>query len=238
MMWSINIKTFMEPENLSELIAKTDIEIYRLGWNVEWGRDYLIKTYGKRSRVLLTEEELLEFLRYLEAQPTPLEAQPTPPIEEILITKINTELERLWWTEEDEHEYLTKTYNQPSLTGLTQKELINFFRYLKSQPEIVNPYDIDNDYEEFQFDIDDEYGEAEDLDTYTEELGKAVNKPSSEDIAKTDVQMQRLGLNEQWLRDHLVKTYGKRGRYLLTEEELLDFLHYLESQPTPIDEST
>ncbi|BBD58524.1 hypothetical protein NIES2109_13000 [Nostoc sp. HK-01] len=73
MMWTINIKTFMEPESFSELIAKTDIEIYRLGWNVEWGRNYLIKTYGKRSRVLLTEEELLEFLNYLESQPTPID---------------------------------------------------------------------------------------------------------------------------------------------------------------------
>ena len=43
----------------------------RLGLTAEWGREYLIKTYGKRSRILLTEEELLDFLRYLESQPDP-----------------------------------------------------------------------------------------------------------------------------------------------------------------------
>ncbi len=63
----------MNPVNLSELIDKTDAQMQRLGLSVEWGRDYLIKTYGKRSRHLLTEAELLEFLKYLESQPTPEE---------------------------------------------------------------------------------------------------------------------------------------------------------------------
>ncbi|MBD2773475.1 hypothetical protein [Iningainema tapete] len=60
-----------EPIDLSDVIAKTDVEIERLGWTKEQGRDHLKKTYGKIGRTLLTEEELLDFLRYLEAQPTP-----------------------------------------------------------------------------------------------------------------------------------------------------------------------
>jgi hypothetical protein len=61
------------PETLdfSEIIAKSNVEIKRLGWTNEQGKQYLLQTYGKRSRQLLSDEELLEFLHYLESQPTP-----------------------------------------------------------------------------------------------------------------------------------------------------------------------
>lgn len=55
------------PINLSDVIAQTDIELRRLGWTVETGRDYLEKTYNKRSRHELSEEELIEFLCHLES---------------------------------------------------------------------------------------------------------------------------------------------------------------------------
>ncbi|MEA5502556.1 hypothetical protein VB735_05410 [Halotia wernerae UHCC 0503] len=61
-----------EPVNLSDVIAKTDVQIERLSWTKEQGREYLKKTYGKLGRSLLSEEELLDFLRYLESQPDPL----------------------------------------------------------------------------------------------------------------------------------------------------------------------
>ncbi|BAZ52464.1 hypothetical protein NIES4103_51250 [Nostoc sp. NIES-4103] len=61
-----------EPVNLSDVIAKTDVQIERLGWTKEQGREYLKKTYGKLGRSLLSEEELLDFLRYLESQPDPV----------------------------------------------------------------------------------------------------------------------------------------------------------------------
>ena len=48
---------------------KTDLEMKRLGWTKEQGIDYLLSTYGKRSRLHLTDEELLEFWRYLETLP-------------------------------------------------------------------------------------------------------------------------------------------------------------------------
>jgi hypothetical protein len=59
--------------NDKELINRTSEEMQRLGWTIQQGRDYLVQAYGKLSRQLLTDEELLEFLRYLESQPTPLE---------------------------------------------------------------------------------------------------------------------------------------------------------------------
>lgn len=60
-----------EPIDLSDVIAKTDVEMERLGWTPQQGREYLINTYGKRGRTLLTEDELLDFLQHLESIPTP-----------------------------------------------------------------------------------------------------------------------------------------------------------------------
>ncbi len=57
--------------DLSDIIAQTDVELQRLGWGVNQGREFLEKTYSKRSRHDLTDDELLEFLLFLETQPTP-----------------------------------------------------------------------------------------------------------------------------------------------------------------------
>lgn len=64
------------PINLSDVIAQTDIELGRLGWSVEVGREHLWKTYNKRSRHELSEEELIEFLCFLESQPEESQALP------------------------------------------------------------------------------------------------------------------------------------------------------------------
>lgn len=58
------------PVDLSDIIAQTDVELQRLGWSVHQGREFLEKTYGRRSRHDLSDEELLEFLLYLENLPT------------------------------------------------------------------------------------------------------------------------------------------------------------------------
>ncbi|MBD0345267.1 MAG: hypothetical protein ICV63_10715 [Coleofasciculus sp. Co-bin14] len=60
-----------KPIDFSEVIARTNVELKRLGWTNQQGRDYLVQTYGKRSRQLLTDGELLDFLSYLETEPTP-----------------------------------------------------------------------------------------------------------------------------------------------------------------------
>ncbi|NEP61058.1 MAG: hypothetical protein F6K31_29435 [Symploca sp. SIO2G7] len=59
------------PIDMSDIIARTTVEVKRLGWTNQQGKDYLLQTYGKRSRQLLTDDELLDFLSYLESQPTP-----------------------------------------------------------------------------------------------------------------------------------------------------------------------
>lgn len=63
-----NFSMSPNPVNLSDVIAQTDVELMRLGWTSMQGREYLEKTYGKRSRQHLTDEELLGFLLYLEDQ--------------------------------------------------------------------------------------------------------------------------------------------------------------------------
>ncbi|WP_204137356.1 hypothetical protein [Halomicronema sp. CCY15110] len=63
----ISTEALPAPINLSDVIAQTDIELRRLGWSVETGREYLEQTYQKRSRHELSEEELIQFLCHLES---------------------------------------------------------------------------------------------------------------------------------------------------------------------------
>ena len=60
-----------QPIDLSAAIARTTVELKRLGWTNKQGRDYLERTYGVRSRQQLDNEQMLEFLHYLESQPSP-----------------------------------------------------------------------------------------------------------------------------------------------------------------------
>ncbi len=61
-----SFSTSATPVDLSDVMAQTDVELIRLGWTSAQGREYLEKTYGKRSRQQLTDEELMSFLLYLE----------------------------------------------------------------------------------------------------------------------------------------------------------------------------
>ncbi|MEB3314180.1 MAG: hypothetical protein VKL98_08545 [Cyanobacteriota bacterium] len=61
----------VSPIDLSDIIAQTDVELQRLGWDTHQGREFLERSYGKRSRHDLSDEELLAFLLYLETQPSP-----------------------------------------------------------------------------------------------------------------------------------------------------------------------
>lgn len=62
----------LEAMDFNEIKQKTDIEIRRLGWSKDQGKEFLMSHYGKRSRLHLTDEQLLEFLRYLEKLPNPV----------------------------------------------------------------------------------------------------------------------------------------------------------------------
>jgi hypothetical protein len=60
-----------EPMDLSDAISKIDVEMGRLNWTKPQGRDYLVRTFNKRSRQELTNDELLQFLGHLKSLPTP-----------------------------------------------------------------------------------------------------------------------------------------------------------------------
>lgn len=57
------------PQEISfqDLMTRNNAALKRLGWSQEQGREYLVKTYGKKSRQLLSDEQLIEFTDYLES---------------------------------------------------------------------------------------------------------------------------------------------------------------------------
>jgi len=67
----LEIPTTSEPMDISAIIDRTDVEMKRLGWTKEQGRNYIKSQYGKKMRAELSNEQLLEFLHYLELQPNP-----------------------------------------------------------------------------------------------------------------------------------------------------------------------
>ena len=164
-----------EPADLSKLIAETDLEMKRLGWTSQKGREFVSETYGKRERNLLTKDELHDFLRYLQYLATP-----------------GTKLDNPTWVK----------LNPPNQSLRNQNSL----------------------------------NQNKNKKTTTKRNKKTQSIDLSEIIVLTDVQMERLGWTPQQGREYLIQTYNKRGRTLLTEEELLDFLQHLESIPTPSPE--
>ncbi len=62
-----------QPKDNSDDIAKIAVEMERLQWTIEQGRDYLFKTYGQKSRHTLSDDQLRDFRLYLESQPTPVD---------------------------------------------------------------------------------------------------------------------------------------------------------------------
>ena len=60
-----------EPLDMSDAISKIDVEMERLNWTKQQGRDYLVRTFDKKSRQQLTNDELLQFLSHLKSLPTP-----------------------------------------------------------------------------------------------------------------------------------------------------------------------
>lgn len=67
-----------EPEDLSDIIAQTDVQLRRIGWSAKEGREFLEQRFGKKSRHQLNEAELREFLRHLKQQPGRSPRQESP----------------------------------------------------------------------------------------------------------------------------------------------------------------
>ncbi|MFN3359840.1 MAG: hypothetical protein ACK421_00170 [Pseudanabaenaceae cyanobacterium] len=68
--FSLTPPTNHHPEDLSDAITQTQVEMERLGWTTKQGQEYLMRTFGKKSRHQLTPSELRQFLAYLQSQPS------------------------------------------------------------------------------------------------------------------------------------------------------------------------
>ena len=55
-------------EDFNEVMRSSDEQMRRLNWSRGDGKDYLIKTYGVKSRLKLTDGQLIEFFNYLSKQ--------------------------------------------------------------------------------------------------------------------------------------------------------------------------
>ncbi|MEH2163532.1 MAG: hypothetical protein V7K38_21475 [Nostoc sp.] len=228
--------------NFAEVIAQIDVKMRQLGWTREQEREHLKRNYGKRSRTLLAYKELLDFLQYLY-----LLSQPTPTLHEILIAKINVEIQRLDWTTDQEQEHLKKNYEKRSLTLLTEVELFDFLQYVISQPtpplEILIAK-INVEMQRLRWTREQErehlrkYGERSltlltelELLDFLQYLAPQSASPTLYEIliAKINVETERLRWTREQEREHLRKNYEKRSLTLLTEVELLDFFQYLVS---------
>ncbi len=67
-LFSLDATNQVVHEDFNEVIRSIDEEMRRLNWSRGEGKDYLVKTYGVKSRLKLTDEQLIEFLNYLSRQ--------------------------------------------------------------------------------------------------------------------------------------------------------------------------
>jgi len=88
------------------------------------------------------------------------------------------------------------------------------------------------------------FGDEEPVDSSDYSYGETIPAPEpvaavkkrvnmTQVFAQTTTELKRLDWNTQQGRSYLKQTYGKTSRQQLTDDELLGFLDYLESQPTP-----
>lgn len=65
--------------SIVDVLAGTDVEMRRLGWTAQQGRDYLFRAYRKRSRQELHQGQLIDFLAFLKSQPNNLLSRTSRP---------------------------------------------------------------------------------------------------------------------------------------------------------------
>ena len=57
--------------DFAQMTRAIDSELVRLGWTKNMGIEHILQKYGTRSRLQLTNEQLIEFWQYLKGLPTP-----------------------------------------------------------------------------------------------------------------------------------------------------------------------
>ena len=65
-----NIVPIAEPPiSVTDMIPMINMELKRLGWSKDRGRDYMVSLYNKRASALLSDDELFGLLQHLQAEP-------------------------------------------------------------------------------------------------------------------------------------------------------------------------
>jgi hypothetical protein len=57
------------PLSVTDMIPMINMELKRLGWSKDRGRDYMVSLYNKRASALLSDDELFGLLQHLQAEP-------------------------------------------------------------------------------------------------------------------------------------------------------------------------
>lgn len=102
-------------EDISDTIAQIDATLKRLQWKKKQETDCLEQNYGKLSQGLLSPEELVDFLEYLE-----------------IYSRTTEEIHRLKWSASQGKDYLKQAYGKEARHLLKREELFDFLQYLES----------------------------------------------------------------------------------------------------------
>jgi len=248
------------PENkldFEQILTLTEKEMKRIGWTADQGQKYLIETYGKRSRQLLKDDELLEFLRYLESLPSPANfnnsvvnspINTTEKSEEIktdqlefgqILTLTEQEMKRIGWTADQGQKYLIETYGKRSRQLLKDDELLEFLRYLENLPSPshneANSQENNVNLMENITENKPQVEQGEMLNLQLEFSQNTTTQPVdfSDINAKIKVEIKRLGWAKEQQREYLLSQYDKTSLQLLSDSQLMEFLQYLEQLPNP-----
>jgi hypothetical protein len=57
------------PLSVTDMIPMINMELKRLGWSKERGREYMVSLYNKRASALLSDDELFGLLQHLQSEP-------------------------------------------------------------------------------------------------------------------------------------------------------------------------
>ncbi len=138
-----------------EVATRIDSELERSGWTVARAKQYLFKTYGVYSRHLLTDDQVLDFLSFLEQQHdhqaggnSQPEKEPNSPQKsgsgaaefhwEEIIARIDAQVKRIGWTISRAKDHLLGAYGVQSLHLLTDEQVFDFLNFLEQQPDIAS----------------------------------------------------------------------------------------------------
>ncbi|MEM8676578.1 MAG: hypothetical protein AAGF83_22345 [Cyanobacteria bacterium P01_G01_bin.67] len=189
--------------NFNKIKQLTDIEIKRLGWTKVQGGNYLMKKYGKRSRLHLTDDQLLGFLTDLR---------------KINSAKINTDIKQDRQLAQDE------TTSSKVLANLAKSKDYQTRKYIASNPN--TPVEtLLNICFEFPREVINNSRipllVLENSDLLTCKIPIDFNEIKR----LTDIEIKRLGWTISQCRNHLMKHYGgKRSRLHLSDNQFLDYL--------------